>query len=84
MYWRAGGRKNLPSQGRKSYSYGGLDDVVDLEALAAFTAVDSDADDDDNDDDDSTAFAAGMSAQARWEGPGQAGWYTSQCRCLLS
>ena len=57
--------------------------MVDLQALAAFTAVDSDADDDDNDD-DSTAFAAGMSAQARWEGPGQAGWYTSQCRCLLS
>ena len=40
-------------------------DVVDLEALAAFTAVDSDADNDDNDDDDSTALAAGMSAQAR-------------------
>ena len=60
MYWRTGGRKNLPSQGRKSYSYGGLDDVVDLEALAAFTAVDSDAD-----DDDSTALAAGMSARAR-------------------
>ena len=58
-----GPQKPSISRQEKLQHGGGLDDV-DLEALAAFTAADSDVDDDDNDD--STALAAGMSAQARF------------------